>query len=160
MSTVSQPKGRSRADTRHRATDKLSPQPREGGHGSVQGRKGGGTRCGEPEGIATRNPNRGEQLGLHTGSVSFTFVFCCFCYKLITKGLLLVAYSVPHGPSLGSLPPGLSVKLNDFVSLTGNILSCERLQQGGAWHMPSESSQSQELTATFTLPPHLPLSIL
>ena len=33
---------------------------------------------------------REEQIWLHTGSVSFTltFVFYCFCYKFITKGML------------------------------------------------------------------------
>ena len=36
--------------------------------------------------------NREEQIWLHTGSVSFTltFVFYCFCYKLITKGMLSI----------------------------------------------------------------------
>lgn len=53
---------------------------------------------------------REEQIRLHIKSVSFTltFEFHCFCYKLITKGILPIAEGVPHGPSLGTC---LRVKL-------------------------------------------------
>lgn len=51
-----------------------------------------------------------NKIWLHTGSVAFTlaFEFHCFCYKLITKGMLPIAEGVPHGPSLGTC---LRVKL-------------------------------------------------
>lgn len=48
-----------------------------------------------------------EQVWLHIGSRCFTltFVFCCFCYKLVTKVMLSIAYGRHNGPSLGVLPP-------------------------------------------------------
>ena len=48
-----------------------------------------------PWGLATSlgSIDREEQIWLHIGSPSFTliFVFYCFCYKLITKGMLPIA---------------------------------------------------------------------
>ena len=51
-------------------------------------------------------------------AVSFTlnFVFYCFCYKLITKGVLLMTESVHNGPFPGTLPPCLSIKLKYWLA--------------------------------------------
>ena len=80
----------------------------------------------------TSNCKREEQILLHIGSVSLTFGVHWFCYKLITKGILLMTYSIHNDPSLGTCLPCLNIKL-EFLCLAHRTLltrpTYERLQE-------------------------------
>lgn len=52
-----------------------------------------------------RNREKHQRLHVRSAPFTLTFVFSCFGYKLITKEMSPIPYSVHSGPSLGTLPP-------------------------------------------------------
>ena len=95
--------------------------------------------------------NREEQIWLHIGPISFTltFVFYCFCYKLITKEMLPISLNAhlwePCLPCLSFKLKYLclSSKETSWLSPLVNGYRKEEINTS-----PSESSWNQEIFAT------------